>query len=166
MPFKALFISPRNSTAGQLSLFEATDCKWLSYAIEFEKLAQSLVAERPMQSFLVGPTNELLNREVVAVIPYDKSYSKARLEPCVVLHTSGSTGIPKPIIVRNELICQMDAIHKYAEWEGYEYVFKVMADGSKLDLISSKLKRPLEKSVDPSARKQPDPLTDVGLFYS
>lgn len=30
--------------------------------------------------------------------PYDKSFEETRKEPLVVLHTSGTTGLPKPIV--------------------------------------------------------------------
>lgn len=33
-------------------------------------------------------------------MPYDVPFEKARFHPLAVLHTSGSTGIPKPITVR------------------------------------------------------------------
>jgi acyl-coenzyme A synthetase/AMP-(fatty) acid ligase len=137
---KALFISPRNNKASQISLFEATDCHWFCYATEFEKTAQILLAERPMRSWVALTIQETLNPEIVPVIPYTKSYEEARDDPCLVLHSSGSTGTPKPIIIAQQLLCQVDAYHNYAEWEGHQFFTKTMMDISDLDLTTSKSK--------------------------
>lgn len=44
------------------------------------------------------PTVEELLAKVYPSYPYEKSFEQARTEPLVVLHTSGTTGLPKPII--------------------------------------------------------------------
>ena len=42
--------------------------------------------------------------------PYNKTFEKARDEPLVVLHTSGTTGLPKPIIWTHDF---MAAVHQW-----------------------------------------------------
>lgn len=41
--------------------------------------------------------------------PYTKTYEEARLDPWVVLHTSGSTGMPKPIVQTHATYSALDA---------------------------------------------------------
>lgn len=45
----------------------------------------------------------------VDAYPYQKTYADARLEPWVVLHTSGSTGMPKPIVQTHATYSPLDA---------------------------------------------------------
>lgn len=42
---------------------------------------------------------------------FEKTFDQARYEPLVVLHTSGSSGIPKPVTVTHGSIATMDAYH-------------------------------------------------------
>jgi hypothetical protein len=49
---------------------------------------------------------------------YNKTFVEARQDPFVVLHTSGSTGLPKPIIVPNGSLATPDAHHLLPPVEG------------------------------------------------
>lgn len=48
------------------------------------------------------PTLEELLNTSYPHYPYEKSFDEAQKEPLVVLHTSGTTGLPKPIIWTHE----------------------------------------------------------------
>ena len=50
-----------------------------------------------------------LQDEPVEHYPYTKTFAEARLEPLVVLHTSGSTGIPKPVTMAHGTLSCIDA---------------------------------------------------------
>ncbi|TLD19227.1 hypothetical protein PspLS_09919 [Pyricularia sp. CBS 133598] len=52
---------------------------------------------------------------------------EAEWEPFVVLHTSGSTGLPKPIVVRNGLIMLNDKLHHLPIWNGTESAIRGLA---------------------------------------
>lgn len=69
----------------------------------------SLLAHRPMRVIEIPETNALLTPEPVAAYPYTKSFDDAADDPFCVLHTSGSTGLPKPIIWKNSLFGTLDA---------------------------------------------------------
>ncbi|KAI9043969.1 putative NRPS-like enzyme [Aspergillus affinis] len=56
----------------------------------------------------IGKNNLLTNVDVPAY-PYEKTFEEARNEPAFALHTSGSTGIPKPLIYTNEFVCRIYA---------------------------------------------------------
>ena len=54
--------------------------------------------------------DELLNADFVEPFPYTKSFDEATREPFCLLHTSGSTGLPKPISWSHGLIGTMEAV--------------------------------------------------------
>ncbi|KAM4066274.1 AMP-binding enzyme [Hirsutella rhossiliensis] len=98
---QALFISPRNSVEIQISLFERTACSHLWYAESFHQVVLTWLRHRPMQ-ITMAPSPETWIRSIATWLPYNRSYEKAKWDPLVVLHTSGSTGIPKPVIMRRQ----------------------------------------------------------------
>ncbi|KAG8418259.1 hypothetical protein J3458_005684 [Metarhizium acridum] len=49
-------------------------------------------------------------------LPYDRSYEDGRWDPQVVLHTGGSTGIPKPVVVLQECFTIFDGLRNGPEF--------------------------------------------------
>lgn len=54
--------------------------------------------------------DELLRADDTRSFPYTKTFAEAAQDPFCVLHTSGSTGLPKPISWTHALIGTMDAV--------------------------------------------------------
>lgn len=52
----------------------------------------------------------LLDAETTEYYPYEKTFEEAADEVFCVLHTSGSTGLPKPVIWTHALLATMDAV--------------------------------------------------------
>ncbi|KAK2603822.1 hypothetical protein QQS21_004024 [Conoideocrella luteorostrata] len=119
---QALFVSPRNSVEGQLSLFEATNCNHIWYESSFHQPVCKWTAERKMQSWAVPQADEWLHASTKP-FPYTKTFEEARWDPLVVLHTSGSTGIPKPIVVRQGATAIVDTFRSLPEFHGSEIFF-------------------------------------------
>ncbi|KAI1364341.1 hypothetical protein F5Y08DRAFT_217449 [Xylaria arbuscula] len=119
--YQALFISPRNSQQAQLNLFEATNCGILWYAEPFSQAVKPWLQEKKMQSLQVSSLPHWFPTEQVAHFPYDKTFEQAEWEPFVVMHTSGSTGLPKPVIARTGMIAISDAAQESGEWQGSRY---------------------------------------------
>ena len=63
-----------------------------------------------MSSLQLPLLDELLNSEPVEPFPYTKTFEEAINDPFCFLHTSGSTGLPKPIPWSHGLIGTMDAV--------------------------------------------------------
>ncbi|KAI4234458.1 MAG: hypothetical protein LQ349_003784 [Xanthoria aureola] len=106
--YKVLFPSPRNTVQINVSLLDQTQCFKFFVSSEMLPVAESLQKERKQLRFLAVPTlNEML---VDASEPYlyDKDYATARWDPMVVLHSSGSTGIPKPIVMNHATYAVVD----------------------------------------------------------
>jgi acyl-coenzyme A synthetase/AMP-(fatty) acid ligase len=96
-----------NSLAGHLNLFAHCDCQNIVAARGIS--IDDLLSSRPMRHIKMPELNELLNEEVVPHYLYEKTFEQARLDPYLVLHTSGSTGLPKPIILNHAFIAAVDA---------------------------------------------------------
>ena len=62
-----------------------------------------------MQVHEVPDLDVLLNAEQAPLYLFEKTYDEARLDPFVVLHTSGSTGLPKPVVVAHGTMSVSDA---------------------------------------------------------
>ncbi|TWU74321.1 putative secondary metabolism biosynthetic enzyme [Metarhizium rileyi] len=120
---RALFISPRNSVEGQLSLFEGTNCHHLWYAESFHLVVRAWLCERKMTSWVVPPLNDWLQASP-SPFPYNKSFEEARWDPLVVLHTSGSTGNPKMVVVKQGGFAAVDKYRDLPKYMGCDFVWK------------------------------------------
>lgn len=110
--YKALLISPRNSPEAQLNLFVITECNIIFHEQQFALMVQNWVDASPgMKGVAVAPFNEWVADEVASV-PYRKSFAEAEWDPFVVLHTSGSTGLPKAVLLRQGMVAMYD-LHRY-----------------------------------------------------
>ncbi|EFQ36630.1 male sterility protein [Colletotrichum graminicola M1.001] len=125
----ALLISPRNSEEAQLNLFALTGCDTLYHDATFQQPVLPWLAKRgSMKAHLLEPLDFWLAHEVaVEPFPYVKSPEEAEWEPFVVLHTSGSTGLPKPIVVPNGLMMLNDKLHLLPTWKGTESAVRGLA---------------------------------------
>ncbi|KAK3167235.1 putative secondary metabolism biosynthetic enzyme [Lepraria neglecta] len=62
--------------------------------------------------------DELLDAESTESFPYNKTFDEAIQDPFCLLHTSGSTGLPKPVSWSHGLIGTMDAVRLLPPTEG------------------------------------------------
>ncbi|KAJ5688964.1 acetyl-CoA synthetase-like protein [Penicillium macrosclerotiorum] len=116
--YKALFISPRNSVEAQVNLFDKTDCNLLYHDQTLASMVRPWVAGRSgMKSITIPPWEQWVTTPV-APFPYTKTFAEAEWDPFVVLHTSGSTGLPKPVIIPQGKLALND-LHRYVpEYNG------------------------------------------------
>lgn len=105
-----MFLSPRNSIEGSLALLEKTSCQyWISPSPQPQSLPEILV-NHPMKVLTIQDVEDLLKIEDIPHYPYDKTFEEATTEPFCVLHTSGTTGLPKPIFWSHGLLSTLDAV--------------------------------------------------------
>ncbi|KAH8655420.1 hypothetical protein BX600DRAFT_515242 [Xylariales sp. PMI_506] len=115
---KMLFLSPRNSVDGHLAVIDRCGCDlWVLPAQRLGHVDEVL-EKRPMNTVPLPEQLDLLREDAVPKYPYHKTFADARQDPFVVLHTSGSTGLPKPIIVPNGSLATPDAHHLLPPVEG------------------------------------------------
>lgn len=92
-----LFLSPRYSLAGHAHLVESTGCKTMLAPCLQPAVTTSITEACKLRVYRIPEVDELWSHEYRHFV-YDKSFEQARAEPLVVLHTSGTTGLPKPVI--------------------------------------------------------------------
>lgn len=118
--YAALFLSPKNSTAGALAVLETLSCNIWARAGEATTipLVKEVLDQRPMTVLDLPLLDELLDCDGTPAYHYTKTFAEATTDPFCFLHTSGSTGIPKPIPWSNGLIGTMDAVRLLPPVEG------------------------------------------------
>ncbi|KAK4233779.1 hypothetical protein C8A03DRAFT_47750 [Achaetomium macrosporum] len=104
--YKAFLPSPRNSTAAQKDLLTRLECRVLATTDPEPQFVSNILRGYPVETVVRTPPLDALLQESdhVRPYPYDKSFDAARNDPILVLHTSGSTGIPNPMIYTNEFV--------------------------------------------------------------
>ncbi|KAI0870150.1 hypothetical protein GGS24DRAFT_122083 [Hypoxylon argillaceum] len=119
--YKALFISPRNTQEAQINLFEQTHCSILWFSDNMAGVVKPWLLDRDMQTLAVKPLAEWFPTEKVPEFPFNKTFEQAEWEPFCVLHTSGSTGLPKPLVIKQGVPAIADKWHQMPSWEGSQY---------------------------------------------
>ncbi|CAJ2510882.1 Uu.00g065070.m01.CDS01 [Anthostomella pinea] len=93
--------SPRNSPAAHRALFESLECRTLVTTDPTPPSALPILeAVNPTQ--LTAPSvDDVLGISYPPYV-YEKTFQEARWDPLFIIHTSGSTGLPKPLIWTQE----------------------------------------------------------------
>ncbi|KAK2839260.1 putative NRPS-like protein biosynthetic cluster [Arthroderma sp. PD_2] len=137
--YAALFLSPKDNAKGALSILDRTNCNiWVNASeVSPEPLVDEVLQQRPMTVLQLPILEELLDAETTEPFSYTKSFDEAVNEPFCFLHTSGSTGVPKPIPWSNGLIGTMDAVRLLPPVEGEEALVPWTNDWTEGDTIYS-----------------------------
>ncbi|KAF7949957.1 hypothetical protein EAE96_007263 [Botrytis aclada] len=93
----AFFTSHRNSLEAHISLVQRTGCSALIQSNGSLPIARRILQGWPMEKITAPSLDYFLDEQPVEVIPLEKTFEEIRDEPFCILHTSGSTGIPKPV---------------------------------------------------------------------
>lgn len=130
--YKLLLNSPRNTLEAHLSLFESTECQTFLLPPNFPlPIVKQILAARPMRVVEIPGVQHWTTGTITEAYPYLKTYKDARLEPFAVLHTSGSTGMPKPIVQTHRTISALDETTALPSM-GQEPVFPAMCAGTRV----------------------------------
>lgn len=103
---QTLYPSPRNSIEGTQALFERTQCRALITSSEIK--VEQLLTENGPRHIVIGSLTDLLSESDVAPYPYGKAFEEAHNDPLLVIHTSGSTGLPKPVTLYHGGLATVD----------------------------------------------------------
>ncbi|OCT47554.1 transferase family protein [Cladophialophora carrionii] len=116
----AVFLSPKNNVAGALAVLNAAGCDtWVKpHEQPMLPLVKDLLQQKPMRVLELPGVDELLDAESTEPYIYDKTFESAANEPLCILHTSGTTGVPKPISWTHGLVGTMDAVRLLPPTEG------------------------------------------------
>ena len=81
-----------------------------------------ILQHRKMRGFIFPDLAFFLEPCQVHHYEYSKTYEQARLEPLVALHTSGSTGLPKPVVMNHGTLSPIDTFWMIPSLGGREVV--------------------------------------------
>ncbi|KAL4904331.1 hypothetical protein BDW74DRAFT_168379 [Aspergillus multicolor] len=115
--YKMVFVSPRNNVEAHVNVLAGVDCHVFLRAKEAN--IDAILKERPMLSWVVPELEDFLLDYPVATYPYNKTFEEAWSDPCLVLHTTGSTGLPKPITWRVGILSTYEAWRTIPHVDGY-----------------------------------------------
>ena len=104
-----MFSSLRNSLEAHLSLLENAGAHTILLPNEIPPVVNQILGARPMERISFGEVNDFLSDEEVPLFPFDLTFDEAKNRTFCILHTSGSTGIPKPIRVAYGTLAANDA---------------------------------------------------------
>ncbi|KAK0649915.1 hypothetical protein B0T16DRAFT_410881 [Cercophora newfieldiana] len=100
--YTSLLTSPRNSVDGHLALLDATNCSKLLFGKELKIQATALQAKNPNLKAIEVPDVEQLLHDDNLARPYPSETQGKTIDehtPIMILHSSGTTGHPKPITI-------------------------------------------------------------------
>ncbi|KAF7945895.1 uncharacterized protein EAE97_004933 [Botrytis byssoidea] len=118
--YKILLVSLYNSNEGNIGLFNALDCQVLTTTDPVPLGVPVLLESMPkLRTITVPNVNELLDNSYQH-FPFIKTFNEAKSEPLVCLHTSGTTGLPKPVIYPHDFVSTYMRIAQLASSEGFE----------------------------------------------
>ena len=129
--YTMFFPSPRNSEEAHVALLASLECSRMiktSPGPTGVPIVESVTSEK-----LIIPTlDELLDLDPkhVRVVTHQKSFDDAKTDPIFVLHTSGSTGIPKPLTYTNEYVARMYNAQALIPPVGFESVNNQLQSGA------------------------------------
>lgn len=119
-----VFPSPKYSLAGLEKLLGELDCKVLLTIPEAPPVVSAFLKAHKAPELSVPTVHDLLDAEF-SFFPLDKTFSTARKEPLVSLHTSGSTSHPKPIVWTHDYAASFIQQHQYEPPPGFDSVDKL-----------------------------------------
>lgn len=114
-----LLVTPRNSIPAYTNLLKVTDCKLIAAAEPLLPVVDEILAIHPLRVIRVPSVEELLTIKYPHY-PFEKTFEEARDEPLVVMHTSGTTSLPKPIVYSHDFAACYNRITQLDPPAGYK----------------------------------------------
>ena len=101
-----------------------TSCRTLLFSEGIE--SESLTADSHIRALQVAKLDHILSTTRVQPYLYDKTFEEAKHDPIVISHTSGTTGMPKPIVWTHAIAATIDAQMIPSDLAGRKNVYATM----------------------------------------
>ncbi|EPS28358.1 hypothetical protein PDE_03304 [Penicillium oxalicum 114-2] len=122
--FKPLLISTRLSDAAYEHLLTTTECKKFAYTKETERRISEIRAFRNGTSFFEVPgVKDILKPHGSISYTWSKTYTQAENEVALIIHSSGTTGMPKPVPLTHGFFATIDNVAHLLIPEGRQFGF-------------------------------------------
>ena len=125
-----VFPSPRYSITELAILLYELQCKTVLAPSTPPEIVQAFLALHSLKNVEVQEIEELLAKDHPH-FAFEKTFESARQEPLVVLHTSGSTSHPKPVLWTHDYAISVIQQNRLENPPGEEFVGKI-SDGKRL----------------------------------
>ena len=99
--FQMFFSCPSNSIKNHAALLEWLQCEIVLASMPHTEVTEAILSERPMHTLELPGLDFWLQESKIPIYKYEKTFEEARLDPFAVLHSSGTTGTPKLIILKH-----------------------------------------------------------------
>ncbi|KAL1982511.1 hypothetical protein VTN96DRAFT_1236 [Rasamsonia emersonii] len=134
--YQMIFPSPRNSNEAHYAVLKAAGCSKFLHATTTAALAQSLKDGWPhaegtsgeLLTLQVPEYQEFLDETPAPHYPYEKTFDEAKNDPFLILHTSGTTGLPKPIFLTNGYCAHEDLLRFFPKIDGRGIITNLPAE--------------------------------------
>ncbi|KAI9705388.1 MAG: hypothetical protein M1820_005218 [Bogoriella megaspora] len=108
--FAVLFLpSPRNPAEVNAALLKQTECSKIIYTGEVKNVVDMICGSTKASVVAVAPFQDLLRMVPHTNDSPKKAFDDAKNDPILILHSSGSTGLPKPITMTNGTFAMLDS---------------------------------------------------------
>ncbi|MCJ1463399.1 hypothetical protein MMC07_002006 [Pseudocyphellaria aurata] len=101
----------KNSIPAYTHLFKATDCKIMFAAEPFLPVVDEILAAHTLRLIRAPSMEELLTTRYPHYA-FEKTFDEARNEPLAIVHTSGTTSLPKPIVYSHDFAASLDRLNQ------------------------------------------------------
>lgn len=90
-----------------------------------ETKVDHILSNRDMRHSNVEELQEFLRGDFIEHYEYNKTFEEAARDPFIIVHTSGSTGLPKPITLYHGGVATLDKQHQMSSLHGFAAQIKV-----------------------------------------
>jgi len=118
---QTLFSPHRNSLSGHLDLIRKTGCNILLHSSAFP--VDHIVETHKLRSFIVPELDIVFDETSANPYPFLKTWEGAHNDPCMVIHISGSTSPPEPVVQPRSTLSGPDAHHILSPMDGQELIY-------------------------------------------
>ncbi|KAI9826029.1 MAG: hypothetical protein M1826_006827 [Phylliscum demangeonii] len=133
---------------GHVHLLTTTGCRTLITARHPAPPTMALLARHPLRSLTIPELDELLGRPH-SPYPFGKTFDEARDDSSVVFHTSGLTGVPKPIGWTHAFISASAKMHQVRPMHDEPTLFEPLSNARVLIVVPYAQPRPNVADVAP-----------------
>ncbi|KAJ6024116.1 NRPS-like enzyme [Penicillium herquei] len=135
---QALLLSTRNSQAASRHLFQETKCSIIvdgTEKLRMQQMVDELVtdcADIPLQRWCIASLWDIFSPELEKAkhYPHQKTFADLEDTPAIIIHSSGTTGNPKPVIISHGYLATFDRLRVLPIPPGRQHTcFSLRANG-------------------------------------